>query len=45
MINMNIFYQRLTLDKNLINNEKFGNLDFQSNLKFIIMIQINLQVF
>ena len=31
----------VTLDKNLFNHEKFGSLEFQSNLKCVIMIQIN----
>ena len=35
----------LTLDKNLFNDDKFGNLDLQTNLKIHNLILINYQIF
>ena len=45
MINMNIFFLKLTLDKNLFNNDKFGNLDLQSNFKIHNYDTNKLQIF
>ena len=44
-INMNLFYQNMTIDKNLFSDDRFGSLDLQTNYKLIIMIQIKIDKF